>query len=486
LFTGLDGKFVTFVRPSDTLRYLYDTAEFDGNSISQSFAGITPDKGDRGGAFSTSPINFTVRADSGRQILETKYDIDALGNLRHVQALGRLPAHPLIGEQSLDPIIDYDYSFAVQTPGGWNWKLATVVVRGTPLPKDASKLPTEAPRSYRYSYDDRGNLSDVFSQMIGTLPLDRFHQDPFRETAPVPPSASSDGEVHLVHAEYDLFGNVTKVTQPNGRCATFLYDAAFFHLLTVQQVWLAAECSGNVLETVQDWDRGLERVVRLTAPGAELNTVDYDTFGRLLRLYEPDPNGIATTSALPSVMLDYNINQDGPYQSVHAAVLDGQGVYRQIWSFVDGLGQSRGSFREADPEAGDAGKWVVTGLEERGARGWVLKKFEPSFFDGDPTSDSSSIIREGATRASYDAFGRITESFNIDDKLAGRRIYHALLDEIHDSEADLAGGEHAGAFSSYERDGHGRLIGTTRRYRDGALQSLITNFWYQGRGSWYA
>ena len=73
-------------------------------------------------------------------------------------------------------------------------------------------------------------------------------------------------------------------------------------------------------------------------------------------------------------------------------------------------------------------------------------------------------------RQRYDAFGRQIQTYDLDGTVTLQSVYHALGTDLWDA-ADLENGVHANSFASELKDGHGRTIQTTERFRvNGVLE----------------
>src|SRR5262249_44293341 len=84
----------------------------------------------------------------------------------------------------------------------------------------------DATRSVHYGYNFAGDLTDVWGDLDGVLPLLRHHQDPAKAIALPPPDASSAGphRIQLAHFDVDSYGNVHRTQEPGGRCRDTNYD----------------------------------------------------------------------------------------------------------------------------------------------------------------------------------------------------------------------------------------------------------------------
>jgi YD repeat-containing protein len=324
-----------------------------------------------------------------------------------------------------------------------------------------------------YTYDAFGSLSEVFGTLAGTVALDRFNENPAKAIAPAPAGASKDGKVRLLKRVDDPFGNVTRDEGPNGGCADTGYDKAYQQLPIVATVF-TKRCGVAPLSTSRDFDRGFGVATRTVGPAGTSSLV-YDAFGRVAEAYAPD-------SSLPSIKVAYLMAQDGPVQRVHLQIRTERANYRSVWLYRDGLGQSLLTLREADPGAGDAGKWVGAGLSERTRRGSIRNTYQPWFYNGDPATHPIARPLQPQFNFKYDALGRLIRSFDTTRPLS-HQIHHSLSVDHFDAGDLEAGGPHANTHSTIARDGHGRNVTVTHRLnKSGASETRTIEARYLATG----
>ena len=185
-------------------------------------------------------------------------------------------------------------------------------------------------------------------------------------------------------------------------------------------------------------------------------------------MHAPDPvSGVA--SFVPSTRIDYQITDGGPVQRVKIETAAGNGLTHTSWIYSDGLGRRLLTFKQADPTAGDAGDWVVSGLPER-SNGLVMAVHEPWFYTGAPADHPLSTPTTPSRRFSYDAFGRVVTARALDGTTTLRRVYRPLGNEDTDA---------AGRVSINKLNGHGRVIESIVRTAD---EERTTRYAYQVGG----
>ena len=242
-----------------------------------------------------------------------------------------------------------------------------------------------------FTYDDNGNLTTKKSGLDA---------DPIKPT---------------VTMTYDTYGNILTVADANentatgtGNIATTTYDGQY-NIFPVKVI--------NSLnhESSATYDPGTGNVLTETDPNGQTTTYEYDTFGRLLKVYSPIDN---TDS--PSTI--YTYNDTTLPRSVHIqSKEEGQAIedtattakYLDTWQFYDGLG------RIAQTQSQNTTKWsyhVISGLKEYNTRGLISKSYTPYFPDhqtypgwvaGQFYENLPTVPYYATTSYTYDALGRV-------------------------------------------------------------------------------
>ncbi len=481
LYVGLDGREVRSAFVSQRDSYAYDV------SVPPSAGSVVPMQDVQleltPGALSpdpSPPTSVTPRSTVGMAWLQSTSLVDYFGNATDAIALGCIQGCPAVDETIT----------AHTTPGlpagdasGWLWRTVETYVVG-------SSAPT-TPRNHTFlAYDALGHLTNTTADLVGTLQLNRFHEDPTKPFEPDPPdTASVDGAILLGTAARDAFGNVTSQTGAAGSfCRSTQYDPTYAQLPVIETAWVGAApgwttgifpihhgpptvgCGTVPLTTQAGYDRGLGVVTSFTDVRGEASLVSYDGFGRLATLTKPDPIQVGTPLPLPSMTVEYYLTTDPvnqPYSLVHTQAQDGAdpsvASYHDTWAYVDGLGRTLITLQEADPSAGDGAPWIASGAAVYDAKGAAQSGYLPWFYAGTPTAFPLSAAPATAyKRMRYDAFGHTVQSFNLDGSIAAQVVYHALSTDVWDAE-DLAPGPHSGTPASQRRDGHGRVVSAIER-----------------------
>jgi RHS repeat-associated protein len=466
LYVGLDGREVrhAFVSRSDD--YTYDTSAFDHTE-----AAATIDDVERELAPGSPMVDATravkLRATSGRARVTKRATVDPFGN-----------AVDATNDGCVEGCVVPDEAITVHTrsalpPGdasGWLWRTVETYTTG-------SKNPTEKRAHGWTAFDLRGQPTRSWSELAGTLPLDRFHAGG-GAVAPAPAEASSDGLTAASEIDYDAFGNPVAHRGPNGRCGALAYDAAFAQLVERETAFVGpvvSACGTRELATLADYDRGLAAPRRVVGPNGETTRMDSDQFGRVLRTWDPDPVVPGGVAGAPAATYEYGIPanwETQPYVVVHARARDGNtpddpSDYHETWTYADGLGRVIVSLSEADPSAGDGGGWIAGSMTDRCKKGLSIRAYLATFWDGDPASfPLATLPTTKHTEQRYDAFGRVTAGYATDHSMVVRNAYHALSQDVWDA-GHVGPGANSDVFSSAARDGHGRVVVATERARVG-------------------
>jgi RHS repeat-associated protein len=471
LYTGVDGREVRSTFESQGDAYSYDTAPF--LSAPQQTAVIDVELETTPGTSNTdTTASITLRSLSGRAHVHKSRTVDLFGNAVTATDDGCVLTTPgdtcpgsdeSITSTAVSGVVSGDAS-------GWIVRTSESFVTGSVTMGVGYHL--------FFTYDANGGLVATAAELVGSLALDRFHEDSSRSIAPPPPTASQDGkEIQLGARHYDAFGQTLQETAPNARCRQLVYDASYNALPVQETVFVGfatASCTGTSVYAVAQYDRGLGAVTQITDVHGELTKAQYDGFGRPTVLYKPDPQSIGSTAPVASVINEYVLPSDPtttPYTIVHTQVQTGPDastpLYRDGWAYSDGLGRAVVALGQADPSAGDGGGWVVGGLSDYDAKGAPRRAYLPWFWSGTPSQFPLGTTPSTAyASARYDPFGRQSQTFGLDGTISRQTAYHALSVDTWDA-ADLLPGPHQGTPASAVRDGHGRTIAITERVHNG-------------------
>jgi hypothetical protein len=310
LMTGSDGRAVNFAYPRQTDTYLYDAGNFQPTSQTVKYTDYehtgpeTVQKSER---------EVTTWSQVGREHLRTAQKIDSFGNVREAADFGRVDD----AGQPLDDPIFTQTKFELQGATGWQWRPTTSTV--------SSGSGAGRPRTLDYSDNPgTGDLDEVRSELVGTLPLDRFHEDPSKKVAGPPQGASQDGKIRLSHLVYDKFGNVvlregpqvTSTAGPSTRCQTLTYDGSYQQLpLTVTSY--NGACTIAASQTASfEMDRGFGALTTVSTPSGAMAVTELEGFGRPIAIRRPAPGSVGA-EVVPSVRIEYKLTVGGPVQKVH-------------------------------------------------------------------------------------------------------------------------------------------------------------------------
>lgn len=464
LYVGSDGREVRHAFERSRDEYRYDDGPFTAGSERVTLTDVELDLG--GGIQAADSGDYPLRGTGWAHLRKTMV-IDPFGN-----QTDEIDAGCVEGCGAADEAITRHTTPALPSgdASGWLWRPVEQYVVGS----------ATAGRWHREltQYDPAGQPIRVTDDLAGTLPLDRFHQEPGKAVAPTPSTASSDGLIVRAALGYDEFGNRTAQSGAHGHCRTVAYDQDYAELPVVETELVgqagADGCGTTALSTVAAYDRGLSVVTMTIDLHGELTTASYDGFGRLTELHKPSPLASGVVSAAAAQEVEYILPGDAtatPYTIVHTRTQDGADAdsdsYADAWAFIDGFGHTVATLQQADPSAGDGGSFVAAGLTDYDAKGAVRRVFQPWFWTGDPQAFPLTTQPTAPFRLTrYDAFGRVLDSYGLDGARDGHKVYHALSEDVFD-EADLEPGPHQDTPSTERKDGHGRTVALVERVHVG-------------------
>ncbi|WP_394821727.1 toxin TcdB middle/N-terminal domain-containing protein [Pendulispora albinea] len=465
LYTGMDNRTIRTAYAERVDTWFVDFSG-GGSPIEATMADVVSD------ALTVTPPTRTfntMTVSNGRRVhLASEAQRDGFGNVTSKTDHGMVEAGR---DNPKDvPIVHTFENWLLPSGDGsrWNWRESDARTSG---------------RHMRFEYDAAGRVTKTYTDLQGTLDLVRFHEDG-RDVAPRPADASDDKiNLFLSENQYDSFGNPILTRGPNGRCRRIKYDEGFTQL-PIQTTVYKNGCGGSGLTTTATFDRGLELPTTTTAPNGATTTVEYDDFGRPVRVFEPNPGLPLISSGEPSVKMTYFESWRYPdkpngFIRVERRDDDGSGArYRSTWTYLDPFGQTIASVREADPGAGDQAPYIVTGEVERDGLGRVVKRYEPRFSNFDPNAHLAPVpvLSTPSTSAIYDSLrgGHVpaVRTYGLDGQYTGKIEPSALEQTTYDA-TDLAPGATARPTKTL-RDGHGRTVLTQRMTSQGGTEDTIS------------
>jgi RHS repeat-associated protein len=472
LYAGIDGRAVRVAFESDVDTWSYGAAEFTPSPTPQNLVDVVLDSS-TATSHSASLVTTTVRALKGTAHLVKTTAADPFGNPTDAFDEGCVDGDAC---STPDGVIHATTRSAL-APGdasGWLWRTAESSVDGL--------TPGEKRKHLTMTYDANGRLTMTQGELLGSLPLDRFHETGAATAGNAAPNASIDGTITVAQTAYDAFGNALARSVPDGRCSAMEYASDYADLAVREHVYVGAAGGGtcgvlssprgaNDLSITASYDRGLGLATNVVDLHGEHTRAEYDDHGRLARLWKPSPTTLGATSPAPSVIVDYDIaSPTRPYSIIHTQTQEGptdaDAVYRDTYAYVDGLGRAIVNIDAADPVT-DGHAFIVEGLTEYDNKGAKRRAYLQWFWDGDPRA--YPLAQAPSTPSStqrYDAFGRPVQSYGLDGALILQSVYHALSVDKWDA-ADLSQGPHAGTYASARQDGHGRAVSVIERVHAG-------------------
>jgi RHS repeat-associated protein len=478
LYAGLDGRAVRWAFAANTDTFLYDVAGWSADASET--LDLTAVEGDR-----SETRKVTLRSRTGRARVRSTSVADDFGNA--YEAIDHGCTH---GCTPLDePIKTYTRASRVGSDG-WNFRTVESWVTGagtSPEKRNHTSL----------AYDTFGNLTETTATLGNTLPLDRRHEDGSALFSSSPPNGSVPGTISITKNTRDEFGNVILLTSPGSRCSSLEYDTTYGDLVVRELVYTgfpaitrtfgttSASCGPTELSSSATYDRGLEMVTGATGLQGDRMAATYDGFGRVTAIWRPHPSAAGALSPQPSIKVEYLLG--APASRIHSMSQDGakaeDAVYRDEWTYVDGLGRPIATLSQADSTAGDEGDWIVSGVVDFDGKGGTRRAYRPWFWSGDPATFAWGVRPTSSyQRVRYDAFGRTLELFATDTTPVLTNMFHALSVDSWDAE-DRAPGPHYGTPTTTVTDGHGRTVATIEHVHAGtAIEARETRTTYLPTG----
>ncbi|HMA97768.1 MAG TPA: toxin TcdB middle/N-terminal domain-containing protein [Polyangiaceae bacterium] len=461
LYQGLDGRRV-LARPTSTVNvFAYDTANFDRNEGAVS---ITDYSIDVGGVQRQFTRELPVRATSGTARMRSATVQDSYGNVITSLKEGCISGCPAGADESITTTSVFERPSGDLS--GWLWRESESYVTGSAHP---------TPRHRRGNkYNAYGEVVETHAWLSGTLGLQRI-------TAVAPPNASageaSEALVVLSETTYDGLGNPAFMQGPLGACHSIEVDPLYAEFVVTDNAFAGDTsfdgCGDRMFTTSATYDRGLGLPLTVTSPRNQPSQAEYDGFGRILAEFGPSVDAPTTLDSRPRKLYEYYPTTNPvtqPYSVLRTQTIDedsnGAVGYVEDVGYVDGLGRTLYALSEADPGAGDGGKYVVGGDTQYNAKGMPYLSHEPDFHPGPAMPfDVSKTLATNTKRQVYDAFGRVREVYLQDGQLKSNAYYHALGADSFDAGDLSSDARYSGSFTSQYSDGHGRSVLGVSRYK---------------------
>ena len=262
------------------------------------------------------------------------------------------------------------------------------------------------------------------------------------------------------------------------RCNLYTYDTSYAQFTVSAQAGVSG-CPGRGSGEIQFWGHAFDTLV-----GKETITINpalaesihqYDGLGRLQHVRKPN-SSIPLEVDPASTTISYQDTYYGTGISITQQDVESSPAPPPYvtYQFFDGFGRIMGTFSTADPSAGDLAPWITSDFVTRDAFGNVAQQFLPdwssaaSSLNVPPTSPAATAKH---TSYSYDTFGRLTQSQDIDGTVTASVLYHGLLTDYRDAEE--VSGTHLQAHATRKRDGHGRITDRTDYSSTGTIDTHL-------------
>jgi YD repeat-containing protein len=225
----------------------------------------------------------------------------------------------------------------------------------------------------------------------------------------------SAGPIAVTRSLYDANGMVVSSLDPNGDPAnmtshlrTYGYDADGLRVTQADVIM-----SDHKLERKVRYDERFNRpisstswmsVAGTTSTGENATTYDYDSFGRLVGIHEPDP-ATALPATMPTRWFTYDLKSPASKITTYST-LNGEHS-----SCVDGRGRSYQSRTRTTQ-----GNYLVTGFTIFNTRGETVQSYQP-YSSASSDCDAAPPMTTLATHFRYDAEHRLIETDLPDDAI---------------------------------------------------------------------
>lgn len=468
LYVGTDGRHARHAFATSETAKLYDVQNFAPASSSSNGDIVDLESPLDAAPAPALTAPLPQRSAVGTATTTKSFAVDAFGNTTsHVDAgcTGGTPCSEFTEES-----LTYESTpTLVPSPSGWLFRTSRESTKGA--------AHAQAYGALAHQYDANGRPTVDTASFMGTVELARTVSD----SAFFPPRSGGTGStptsVDVQTNTYDAFGNAKRQQGANQRCRDVSYDPVYSELPVSETQFVNGCDSANPLTTKVDaYDRGLGAPILVHDFANQPTKVDYDGFGRIVRLFKPDPAGGAT-SALPSFKAEYILppRTGGAFSIVHTFSQDGAdptvSSYLEQFAYVDGLGRTFVTLKEAEPASGTSvPRFIVSGLTDYDDKGSVRFRYLEQFQTGSPTAFAfAAPSAEPRKSLTYDAFGRTVSTTDYDRTPTLLNLYHALSVDHYDAE-DQSAGTHQNTFFTERSDGHGRVVKSIERFKINNVQ----------------
>lgn len=433
------------------------------------------------GTYTLPALTVSVPLGTGNIVHQSSYDT----NLNEVltQDFGMSETDtPIIRKSS--------WSLPQGDTSGWDYRLIESTV-GYSDPTGTTLDKSKAVRDLYFGYDSMGRLKEEWTpsvanavQLPGPPGQPRAAGQPQR--AVVSPSAAT-----LHWYQYDQFGNLTYSGDAYNGCETQTTYDLLFAQLPASVVAYPYGCGTPGLTTAVTFDRITEQLTSTLDPAGRLTITDYDDFGRVTEIDQPNMlTAGATTKVLTASYTDVAPVRMIEVQTGYGADTGATGAsgFLSHYRYVDGLGETRAVVDGVDPSIHNGSSWVLSGVHNSYVNGRTASVYQPMFVSGPAVAGSLPAQVTAPTSVSssfyYDGLGRTTYSLDFRGN-PSQAVYQdaALAVSLYD--AEQLTGAHQGALTTVTRDGHGREISKDAHWvhgPNGQSGDLVTTAVYQATG----
>ena len=264
---------------------------------------------------------------------------------------------------------------------------------------------------------------------------------------------SSDERISTRYS-YDLYGNLTSVTDALGRTTQTEYEGACY--IYPERITNAL---GHTLEYTYSQKTG--QVLTTTDTNCQVTETIYDVHGRPVKVI-----GSNDTNALPSVEYEYDLTSVPNKVIKHIRIVSGAPEVLTSYSFYDGAGRAL----EVKTDAEDPANQILSGVAEYDHRSLVTKQYLPYFVNKSSSYIQPDYVYQPYTEFEYDCLGRAIKVTNPDDTFS----------TVEHSDWSVTQTDENGNYTTRVNDAYGRLV-EVREYNEG--EEYTTTYTYDTFGN---
>ena len=204
---------------------------------------------------------------------------------------------------------------------------------------------------------------------------------------------------------YDQYGSLSSISDPRGHTLAWSYDDQVHSYVTLIRTFNSG-LGGPEYDSSMEWDYVLGKKTAEVDQNLQRMSYIYDAFGRLAEVRSPYDSG-----SVPAVRYQYNTS-GFPWTAVtyNKLIYDASDT-RTIQTVIamDGLGRALQTAKQGERRGSDASRsvgWNLSGAIAYDGNGRTVLEGQPQFSSGD---DPGLGVMKNPTSKSYDAQDRVTQ-----------------------------------------------------------------------------